>query len=107
MFGLDLGERFQASKKVRELHEIRFVEDSFQKVSLGPDDVIVLQCQHRLGTKRRQEVLAKTSEAFPGHGIILMAPGWKIGAISPESTTKSSGKPSKRYEELIVRQAEE
>lgn len=73
--------------------EIRFIERQFQKVSVGADDVIVLQYPSVLSDKAYERIIGRVGRQFPDHTILILEEGMTIGVMSPESTQKSSEPP--------------
>ena len=63
--------------------DIRFIEGSFQKVTVGPDDVIVVKCDQRPSDSMGHHMRMRLKEAFPGCRTIILGPGMDIGAIGP------------------------
>ncbi len=65
--------------------EIRFIEGEFQRVSLGPDDVVVLMHPERISRDMIIRLGRHMEVMFPGRKCVVLEEGMKIGAMGPDN----------------------
>ena len=63
--------------------EIRFVEVQFQRVSLGPTDVIILSWPRRMSDREHEWVQHAVERAFGKRRVLILEDGAQIGAMGP------------------------
>ena len=64
--------------------EIRFLEVSFQRLTVGPDEVLVIQHPGHLSGLALRNLQEITERAFGKCHIVLLEEGMKIGAVKLE-----------------------
>ncbi len=63
---------------------VTFIEAEFQRVTIGPDDTIVLMHPKHISRQALHELEISTRRQFPGRKILLLEEGIKIGVLGKE-----------------------
>ncbi len=73
---------------------ICFVEGEFQRVSVGPDDVIVLSCPEDITQEVTLHIKGILERKFPGHKCLILPNGMELKAMAPEEAFAGSAQSS-------------
>lgn len=69
--------------------EIRFIGD-LQRLSPQPGDVFVITTDDIISMEQRHAIVAAWVSAMPGHKVLLLDRGMKIGVIGDELKTPNA-----------------
>lgn len=61
--------------------DVRFIESEFQRVCVGKGDVIILSYPGSLSRDAIGNIQKIAEQTFPGHKIIILEEGLKIGVV--------------------------
>ena len=67
--------------------EIRYLSD-VQRLRLEPGDVVVLTTEWKLSAVEVQRIAEKIGKVLPGHQVLVIDSGVKIGVMGPDGGTE-------------------
>lgn len=60
---------------------VRYLGD-MQKLTFGPDDVLIMQSDEHIDSKVATQVRQLLEDKFPGHRVLVLSKGWRVGVIA-------------------------
>lgn len=73
----------------QDTHEVRFIGD-MQRISPQPGDVFVITTDAHISQAQRHALMSAWAIAMPGHKVLVMDGGMKIGVIGQQPETPNA-----------------
>ena len=71
--------------------EIRLLEGQFQRVTVGPDDIMIVSFPKALSGYERHRVCDRMESIFQGRRVLILESGIQVGVLSPAKRCQCHG----------------
>lgn len=73
--------------------EFRYLGE-VQRLTLNPGDVVVISTDERITQELAEAIRKKASLKFPGHEVLVLSAGLRIGVVGAASDTTKEATPA-------------
>lgn len=84
MSGVAVRKRARRATVKKAGPQLRFTLGKFKKMSLAPNDVIVITYPRLLNSQQLELITEGFKKAFPNHQCVVLQGGMDVGVLSPK-----------------------